>query len=192
MTRRMRIVVLAILLTLCFTAAPPAQAEMQVREEVPLRQDSGLTKAEYLISKKKYAEALGECQNVLKRQGPNADAYTYLGIAYQRLGDDKQARQNFRSALALAPTHLGANAYMAHMYLLDGNMPKALEQMQAIRAICGATDCEELTELESAINAARMGEKMTDPTASPATPQAGTTRPPQQPPQRGETPRDVP
>lgn len=160
-------------------AALPAQGQVEVRDNVPFRQDSGLTKAEYFIATKKYVEALAECEGVIKRQGPNADAYTYLGLSYQRLGDDKKARENYNRALQLAPTHLGANAYFARMLLQDGDMPKALEQMQVLRAVCGNSGCEELIELESAINKARKGEK-TEDDAKPA-----------EQPRRGATPREV-
>lgn len=173
----MRLFILAAL----FLLAGPAHA-VEVRDNVPFRQDSGLTKAEYFIATKNYTEALAECEGVIKRQGPNADAYTYLGLSYQRLGDEKKARENYARALQLSPTHLGANAYYARMLLAAGDMPKALEQMQVLRAVCGVTECEELTELESAINRARKGEKADDG--------ADAAAKPAEQPKRGEIPRE--
>lgn len=166
----------AFLFLLLLSGATPAMAAVEVRDNVPFRQDSGLTKAEYFIATGKYAQALAESAGVIKRQGPNADAYTYLGLSYQRLGDAKKARENYQRALQLAPTHLGANAYLAQMFIDDGDMPKALEQMQVLRAVCGVSACEELVELESALNAARKGVGApSKPAASPPAPVRGET-----------------
>lgn len=164
-----------------FLISLPAVAEVKLREEVPFRIDSGLTKAEYFIATRKYAESIGESLAVIKRHGPQADAYTYLGIAYMRLGDEKKARENLGRAVALTPTHLGAHAYLTLMYLDKNNMPKALEQMQVLRAVCGASGCEELLMVESAINAARKGTLPSQATGASAKPAAV----------RGETPRSA-
>lgn len=154
------------------------RAEVTVRDNVPFRQDSGLTKAEYFIATQKYAQAINEAEGVVKRHGPNADAYAYAGLAYTRLGDDKKALDNFRRALMVSPTHLGANTYLMQHYLANNNMPKAIEQLQVIRSVCGASGCEELYEAESAINAAKRGEAPAKKIKAAA-------------PVRGETPRDV-
>ena len=169
---------IAAILALLMTTPLLASAEVTVRDNVPFRQDSGLTKAEYFISTQKYAQAISEAESVVKRQGPNADAYTYAGIAYARLGDDKKSFDNYRRALMVAPTHLGANTYLMQYYIDNDNMPKAIEQLQVIRAVCGTSGCEELYEAESAINAAKRGE-------TPARKKDTA------PPVRGETPRDV-
>ncbi len=171
----MRLIILALVL---MTFAAPALAEVSVRDNVPFRQDSGLTKAEYFIATQKYAQAINEAEGVVKRHGPNADAYAYAGLAYDRLGDDAKARDNYRRALMVSPTHLGANTYLMKSYLADGNMPKAIEQLQVIRAVCGASGCEELAEAESAVNAARRGEAPARKESVPA-------------PVRGQTPRST-
>lgn len=169
---------IAIILSAVVLATTPATAEVSVRDNVPFRQDSGLTKAEYFISTQKYAQAINEAEGVVKRHGPNADAYTYAGLAYKRLGDDKKALDNFRRALMVSPTHLGANTYLMQHYIDSDNMPKAIEQLQVIRAVCGTAGCEELYEAESAINAAKRGD-------TPAQKEKAAT------PVRGETPRAV-
>jgi len=172
----MRFLLALALITLLTATA--AQAEVTVRDNVPFRQDSGLTKAEYFISTQKYAQAINEAEGVVKRHGPNADAYAYAGLAYDRLGDSKKAFDNYRRALMVSQTHLGANTYLMQYYIANDNMAKAIEQLQVIRAVCGAAGCEELYEAESAINAAKRGDK-------PAKKEAAET------PVRGETPRAV-
>ncbi len=139
-----------------------AGEELHLRNDVPFREDSGLTKAEYFIATEKYAEALEEIALALKRHPQSADAWTYRGYAFYRLGDNGKAREALRKALLIAPTHLGANKYMANLYLEEGKLPQALEQMQVIRMTCGATDCEELNELQRDINKYKIGKLGTE------------------------------
>ena len=133
---------------LVLLAAMPAAAE----KEIPFREDSGLSKTEYLLSAGQFSAALDTAKDVLTRHPDNADAYTYCGYAYHRLGERALAAKNFRKALDLRPTHLGANKYLADLYLEEGKVSRALEQLQVIRMTCGHTDCEEQRSLERAID----------------------------------------
>lgn len=143
-----------------FLLAAPAFAQEQQQSapiipkkpEVPYREDAGLISAEYYLSVGKYAQALDVLSGVIARHPGSADAYTYRGFAYQRLGETKKARENYNRALTLNPTHLGANKYLASMLLEDGNLDRAMEQMQVIRMACGTLECQELTELEIEVN----------------------------------------
>lgn len=142
-------------LTLMLMGVSPAGAE---NNELPFREDSGLTKAESLISAGQFSAALNTANGVLARHPDNADAYTYLGYAYYRLGETDKAVKNFKKALLLNPTHLGANAYLGEMYLDKGDMPRALEQMQVLRMTCGHANCEELDTLERDIDKYKRGD----------------------------------
>jgi len=126
-------------------------------KELPLREDSGLTQTEYLLSAGQFSAALDTANNVLKRHPQNADAYTYRGYAWRHLGEIANAAKDFRMALMINPTHLGANKYLASMYLAAGDVARALEQLQVIRMACGLTDCEELRVLEREIDQHRRG-----------------------------------
>ncbi len=132
--------------------ATPALAGVSVKSEVPYRLDAGLTKAEYFLATEKYTEALKEIAAVLKRHPKSSEAFAYRGYAYMKLGDEKKAADSFRKALAIDPTHLGAHKYIADMHLEEGELALAMEELQALRLICGAADCEEITVLESRIN----------------------------------------
>lgn len=127
-------------------------AQADKKQEVPFRTDSGLISAEYYLANGKYAEALDVLGGVLHRHPENADAYTYRGYAYQKLGETEKARENYAKALTLDSAHLGANKYMAGLYLDAGNLARAMEQMQVIRMVCGVAACEELDEMEADIN----------------------------------------
>ncbi|MDE1151808.1 MAG: tetratricopeptide repeat protein [Micavibrio sp.] len=125
---------------------------------VPFREDSGLITAEYYLSTGKYAQALNVLAGVLKRHPESADAFTYTGYAYFKLGDSKKAASYYKKALIVNPTHLGANRYMAEIYLGQNNLYSAMQQMQVIRMTCGDVSCEELDELEAEINAYKNGQ----------------------------------
>ena len=156
----MRITVLLLGLLLVTTSAAAAE------KEIPFREDSGLTKAEYLLSAGQFSAALETVNDVLKRHPDNADAYTYRGYAYYRLGEMAEAAKNFRAALKINPAHLGANKYTATLYLDAGNVAQAFEQLQVIRMICGHSDCEERDALEREIDRFRHGDKK-PPTSPP-------------------------
>jgi len=141
-----------LLVCLMLSAALPARA---AEPEIPFREDSGLTKAEYFLSAGKFSAALDTVGEVLERHPQNADAYTYRGYAYYRLGDVANAAKSFRTALLLNPAHLGANKYLGDMYLEAGDVARALEQLQVIRMTCGLTDCAELRALEGEIDQRR-------------------------------------
>lgn len=135
-------------------AAPlqPARADVAKAEEVPFRTDSGLITAEYYLATGKYTQALDVLGGVLQRHPQNADAYTYRGFAYHKLGDLKKARENYNRALIIDPKHLGANKYTASLYLAEDNLPKAMEQLQAILYVCAGMNCGEADELQNEIN----------------------------------------
>ena len=152
---------MALLCAFSFPVFTPVFADeekipVKLKSEVPYREDSGLTKAEYFLAKGKNAEAMAESIAVLKRHPRSADAYVYRGLAYDRMGDAQKAMESFKKAITLNPTHMGANKYLADLYLADGNLTFALEQMQVLRLACGtAIDCPEMEDLQSAINKAK-------------------------------------
>jgi Tfp pilus assembly protein PilF len=138
-------------------AAPPAAPDKKA--EVPFREDSGLITAEFYLATGKYTQALDVADGVLARHPDNADAYTYRGFAFERLGDTAKARAAYEKALEVSPTHLGANRYLAGLYLSEGDLGRAMDQMQVIRMTCGQTGCAELDDLEAEINLYKSGQK---------------------------------
>ncbi|HRI77606.1 MAG TPA: tetratricopeptide repeat protein [Alphaproteobacteria bacterium] len=133
--------------------------DMAKSAEVPFREDSGLITAEYYLATGKYMQSLDVLGGVLQRHPQNADAYVYRGYAYQKLGDKKKARENYRTALTLNPRHLGANKYVGNLWLEDGDLARAMEQLQAMIYICAGTYCAEVDELQNDINRFRTQKK---------------------------------
>jgi tetratricopeptide (TPR) repeat protein len=151
-----------LLVLTCLLLSATARAE-----DIPFRADSGLTKAEAQLSEGKYTEALETLALVLHRRPADADALAYTGYAWHRLGDNNKAGQFFDRALKYDPKHLGANKYKADMYLANGNVSRAHEQMQVLRMVCGETDCAELNALQGAINRSKTGEVEGEEAVSP-------------------------
>lgn len=132
---------------ICFSAS-----SVFAQVDVPLRADYGLIKTEELLKQGKYTEVLNETTMILQRQKRDADAYTYRGYAYYKIGEKQKALDCFKTALIIRPSHMGANKYLATMFLDSGDVSKALEQLQAMRIICGQAYCSEIDLLQNEIN----------------------------------------
>ena len=159
----MRPFILVVLI--CLIALPAVAAEtapdVPKKNEVPFREDAGLITAEYYLATGKYAQALEVADGVLQRHPECADAYTYKGFAYEHLGDAKKAKEAYAKAIEINPTHLGANRYLAGLYLHEGDLARAMDVLQVIRMTCGEVACQELDELQADINHYRQGQRDT-------------------------------
>ena len=155
-------------LLFAFVCPPSIADAASKRSEVPYREDSGLITAEYYLSTGKYSQALSVIEGVINRHPLCADAFTYRGFAYHKLGDVRRAKENYEKAIQINPQHLGANRYLAATYLEAGDLRRAHEQMQVIRMTCGVAACQELDELEAEINAYRRGQRPEPVSEDPA------------------------
>jgi tetratricopeptide (TPR) repeat protein len=160
----MRFALFAVLLLIATPAladapTPGSVPDVPKKAEVPFREDAGLITAEYYLATGKYAQALDVIEGVLQRHPDCADAYTYKGFAYERLGDMKKAKQAYAKAIEANPTHLGANRYLGGIYLKEGDLSKAMDELQVIRMTCGDVACQELDELQAEINRYRNGQR---------------------------------
>lgn len=136
----------------CQPARAASDDDVAKAAAVPFRTDAGLITAEYYLATGKYMQALDVLGGVLQRHAQNADAYAYRGYAYHKLGDTKKARENYRMAIGLDPSHLGANKYLGNLWLEEGQLSRAMEQLQAMIYICAGTYCAEVDELQNEIN----------------------------------------
>jgi len=124
-------------------------------DELVLRTDSGLIAVEELLKKGNYTAALDATTSVIMRHQRDADAYTYRGYAYYKLGEKQKAFESFKTAIMIDPAHLGANKYLANIYIDEGHIDRALEQLQAMRMVCGSYNCAEIDILQSEIDKAK-------------------------------------
>ncbi len=77
-----------------------------------------------------------EQQFVLSLQAePNIAAYDHLGYIHAKLGDQKQAEAEFKSALAMNSTDSHAHYHLGLIFIATGRYAEALSELQAALAI---------------------------------------------------------
>jgi tetratricopeptide (TPR) repeat protein len=103
------------------------------------------------IDEKRWATAIEQFNQVLIADSGNADAYNFLGLAYRWQNRLDEALKAYSSALAIDPSHLGANEYLGQTFLKMGDKARALSQLNKLKEVCGS--CREANELASAISA---------------------------------------
>lgn len=114
--------------------------------------DPDYAAASQLVEDGKYAEAIPLLERVVAKDAKNADALNYLGYSNRQLGNNDAALTHYQAALALEPSHRGANEYLGELYLMLGDVAKAEERLEVLDGAC-FFGCEEYTELKNAITA---------------------------------------
>jgi tetratricopeptide (TPR) repeat protein len=84
------------------------------------------------------------------RDDRNADIQNYLGYAYRRLRVLDLATLHYRQALILNPRHRSAQEHLGEAHLVQGDLTKAEEHLDALERIC-LIPCEEYDDLKRAI-----------------------------------------
>src|SRR3546814_6053207 len=74
--------------------------------------DPDYAAASQLVEDGKYAEAIPLLERVVAKDAKNADALNYLGYSNRQLGNNDAALTHYQAALALEPSHRGANEYL--------------------------------------------------------------------------------
>ena len=145
----MRLSVLCLLLsaTLAVIAAPAALAV----DTITSRDAPDLTSVRAKIKAKDFKAALEELTPMLTTY-QHADVYNLMGFSLRKTGDYKQAYTFYRKALDFDPNHRGALEYLGELYVETGQMDKAKENVARLRELC-PSGCEELADLEKAVNA---------------------------------------
>jgi Flp pilus assembly protein TadD len=80
----------------------------------------------------RFLEAIIELRRVILADAGNPYAFHFLGIALFESGENAAARDAFRAALRLAPTHLGARVGLSHALRLLGDPAGALREARMI------------------------------------------------------------
>lgn len=103
-----------------------------------------------------YASALTRFEAALKRFPEAADLHNELGYTFRKLDRLDKAFEHYKRALAIDPRHRGVHEYIGEAYLMRGDVANAEKHLTALRLIC-ALPCEEMRELQAAIDAHRRG-----------------------------------
>lgn len=80
----------------------------------------------------------------------DADAYTYLGRSYRRLGEPEQALIYYDHALRLGPDHRGALVELGTFYVDMNRLVEAEALLARLGRVCGA-DCDAYRTLEQVV-----------------------------------------
>ena len=128
-------------------------------------EDPRYTEAVKAIKAKDYAKAVPLLQDVVSRDGANADAYNWLGYATRKNGNPTGAIPYYEKALAIDPRHKGAHEYIGEAYLMLDNLPKAKDHLRTLDKLC-FFPCSEYSDLKKAVEAYEKTGGKTKPTAA--------------------------
>src|SRR3954453_14635262 len=138
---------LSAVLVAASSAAPPAFPV----DVVTSRDAPDLTSVRAKIKAKDFKAAIAELTPMLETH-QHADVYNLMGFSRRKNGDPKLAYTFYRKALDFDPEHKGALEYLGELYVETGQVDKARENLARLRQLCPA-GCEELADLEKAVNA---------------------------------------
>ncbi|HEV8586592.1 MAG TPA: tetratricopeptide repeat protein [Methylomirabilota bacterium] len=114
--------------------------------------DPVLVAAVAAIEAEEFAKAIPLLENLVARDGNNADAWNWLAYATRRNGDPRKSIPLYQKALALDSRHLGAHEYIGEAYLALDELPKAKEHLARLNRLC-LFGCEEYRDLKKAVEA---------------------------------------
>ena len=102
-----------------------------------------------LIESEQYDRAIKELTYFLRRERKSADGWNWLGYSQRSVGDFEGALKSYTKALKIDRQHLGANEYLGELYVMQGDMDSAREQLVKLEDYCG--DCDEYRKLAEVI-----------------------------------------
>lgn len=150
--RRIPKLITSLALTVALTSAVASGAFAMGSDSSDKPADPNYAAAKQLIEDGKYAEAIPLLEKVVAGDDQNANAFNYLGYSNRKLGNHDAALAHYQKALAIEPSHRGANEYLGELYLTLGDLPKAEERLDVLDGAC-FFGCDEYTELKEAIAA---------------------------------------
>jgi len=125
-------------------------------KSAPKRSDEqfrrGFDAAHRLIQQGQYEVGIAALKALRRDRHP--DVANYLGYASRKLGRYDDAKFWYEAALAADPRHARTWSYYGMWHAEQGNLLKAQDYLERVRAICG-TDCREYRELKDVIEGTR-------------------------------------
>ena len=108
--------------------------------------------AEKAVKAGDYKRAIPLLRKVVAKNSNHYDALNYLGFSHRKLGENSIALGYYKKVLSMKPKHRGANEYLGELYLTEGKLELAKEQLAKLDKIC-LFGCEEFDDLKAAIEA---------------------------------------
>jgi len=135
-------------------AAQPAPVIVQpppVQAPVAQQPANNFQTARALILSGRYEAGIAAMKSLGFDDHP--DIASSIGFAYAKLGNAGEARTWYNRALAADPNHISTLVYSGALYVAQGDLVKARDDLERIKTICGAAACSESQELEGQIAA---------------------------------------
>jgi len=104
------------------------------------------------INQERWGDAFIALEHVQAAVGPHADVLNYMGFVSRKMGHFNDAFAYYGQALAIEPTHLGANEYLGELYVQLGMFDRARAQLARLDQLC-TYGCVQREELAHWINA---------------------------------------
>jgi len=123
---------------------------VKVKKESNLSDDNLYQVAKDFAYNKRYEDAL-EVLNLAANQN-DPRILNYKGFSTRKLGNVEAGLVYYQAAIKADPTYTLAREYMGEAFLQLGKVDKAVEQLDAIKSICG-TNCREYALLDEQIKA---------------------------------------
>ena len=114
--------------------------------------NSEISRAAKLIKKEKYEKAIKQLKRAIARDKTDADAWNLLVFAARKSGDFETAEEAYQQALTLKPNHKGALEYQGQLFISQGKLDAARENLQKLQSLCPA-GCDELSTLQAKLKA---------------------------------------
>lgn len=113
------------------------------------RFEDGYRAAYALAEAGRHAEALAGFRALGRDEHPSVA--NMVGFLNRHLGHYEEAQVWYERALASDPGHVRTWQYYGMWHVEQGNMLKAREHLDRIRALCGGETCQEFASLKGAI-----------------------------------------
>ena len=106
--------------------------------------------AKSLINQEKFLAAYSLLESISMKSKDEADRQNLLGFTARKHGELDKAASHYKRALEIDPKHKGALEYQGELFLMLGQMGKALNNLKLLKSQC-QLGCLELTQLKAAI-----------------------------------------
>ncbi|MEM6973526.1 MAG: tetratricopeptide repeat protein [Pseudomonadota bacterium] len=148
MQRAMIVLALMALPTMAMSAPT---AMFAPRDAVDPASKAALAESVRLIEDDRYCEALPFLEDLAVDLPDNADVFNLLGYVYRKMDDLEVSAAHYARALSIDPNHLATLEYQGRLFLKQGDLGKAQDNLARLETLCGA--CEEREALKAAIDA---------------------------------------
>ncbi|GLS19127.1 hypothetical protein GCM10007874_21440 [Labrys miyagiensis] len=106
------------------------------------------------IKAEDYKGAITGLQALADQGSKDPDVYNLLGYSLRKSGDRATALTYYQKALDLDPNHKGTLEYQGELYIENGDIPKAQQNLALLVKLC-PSGCEEREDLEKALASAK-------------------------------------